>query len=176
MLNKNQKFWFYKDYAVFDAAGKVIGYNNELQYPGISLNHYSEFGYDEKGRLKEIREPYNEDDNYISPAWEVDFSGEITLDYREDNTLSSVNYGFYHFNHGTWDSSGKIRYDEKGRMIYREYYVTHGRHYCIYLYDGESTRPRAVIEFCQGVTPGDEDDYFGPWAYGVLESPMLLFR
>jgi len=33
-------------------------------------------------------------------------------------------------------------------MTHGDYYITHGRHYYIYLYEGESDRPWACIGFC----------------------------
>ena len=183
LLNRNQKFWFYKDFAVFDKTGKVTRYDGELQFKSRFSGILNDFLYDEKGRLKEIQEKSTEENKpgwwlpeYDYPPWEEVLSTDITFGYREDDTLSELNYNFFYGTHATTDFSGKIRYDEKGRMIYREYYITHGRHYCVYLYDGESARPFVVIEFCNGAGYGDEDDYFGTWAYGVMESPMLLFK
>ena len=55
-------------------------------------------------------------------------------------------------------------YDEQGRLVYRHYYITHGYHYRVYLYNGEETRPWAWMEFCtQALSSPDEETgvYYG---------------
>ena len=155
VLNRNQKFWFYRDFAVFDAKGKVAGINDDTEF---NYNHFKEFLYDENGRLKEIREHFSEDEKITMPEFieldfSVDFSGTIRFDYRENDKLSATDYGYFYYNHPTYDFSGHIHYDEQGRMIYKNYYVTHGCHTDIYLYDGDSKRPWAYIEMCEGCNP-----------------------
>lgn len=60
--------------------------------------------------------------------------------------------------YGTFDSRGDIEYDEKGRMLSNEYYVTHGEHMDIYLYEEDSDMPWGVIRWCCSA-PGFEDIY-----------------
>ncbi|MCL1858730.1 MAG: hypothetical protein FWF92_05800 [Oscillospiraceae bacterium] len=154
VLNRNQKFWFYKDFYEFDATGKVSGIKDDTEF----YNRFNEFLYDENGRLKEIREHFSEEEkitmpDFIELDFSVDFSGTITLDYRENNKLKSADYGYFYYNHGTYDCSGDIQYDEQGRMLYRHYYITHGCHTHIYLYEGNSKRPWAYIQLCEGCNP-----------------------
>jgi len=148
IINRSQKFCFYKDFAVFDETGAVTGYNRDLSLDADNLTDYSnQFIYDEKGRLTAIYD-------------ELTFSSEITLEYRDNDKLKELNYNFFGDNHGTADQSGKIYYDELGRITYRSYYMTHGDHTCIYLYAGESKRPWACIEWCGMSQSGiDNIDY-----------------
>jgi len=178
ILNRNQKFWFYKDLTVFDKTGKITRYNGDLQdSQKISQIHFNNFIYDEKNRLSEIHEEFTEEDKkFLSDDFGIEdfssiFSGKITLGYSENGKLILLNYGYHFANHGTWESSGEIYYDEQGRMIYRDYYITHGTHYCIYLYEGESKRPWAYIELCS--MPYTVQDNVG---YGGAETSVYLFQ
>jgi len=178
LLNRNQKFWFYKDHAFFDETEKITGYNCSLQNnAGLQENIMNEFVYDNNDRLKEVS---------------AKSSAKIKLKYRENDILNAVDYDFSSVNNATEDSIGKIRYDEQGRMVYRDYYVTHGCHSCIYLYEGESKRPWAYIEFCSQsyayenmndnnfainyeIDSEEEVDYGDYYGYGN-EVSVYLFR
>ena len=152
VLNRSNKFWLYKDLAVFDGT-RVIGYNG-LKNSGDSykkqpiVDHLmKEFIYDKNGKLKRIQEKFPEDwDEYDFDPGE--FCSEITLDYRSDDTLKMVDYSFGWGGYGTFDCTGKIYNDKLGRMMNMRYYVTHGAHYFFYLYEGESKRPWACIGLC----------------------------
>ena len=109
--------------------------------------------YDEAGRLQTIRE---ETDEPLSDGGDS-LSGEIAFAYRDDG-LDAVSYWFNPGSGSTADSSGTIAYDGQGRPQYKEYYVTHGTHYGVYLYKGSETRPWLCLEFCSQVMgPEDED-------------------
>ena len=74
-----------------------------------------------------------------------------------------MDYGFLYWGSST-DCSGAAAYDEQGRLVYRHYYITHGYHYRVYLYNGEETRPWAWMEFCtQALSSPDEETgvYYG---------------
>ncbi len=141
-LCRNQKIWFYKEQSQFDDSGKWIGYNgykNEydtkeyFKYPSSSSYNSSE--------LKKITEERQDCD---SNEFTKDSSGEMKLNYH-DGMLNSIDYWRSSSVHGTWDSSGKIYYDKKGRMIDNDYYVTSGGQDKIFLYQGESRMPWACI-------------------------------
>ena len=144
IINRNQKFWFYKNLAVFDNTGKMTEYDC-----------YKEILYDEKNRLKEMNEYLNDEYRDWLPECysSLTFSSFITLDYSDGDKLNKVNYWFLDALYGTADFSGRMNYDEQGRIIYRHFYMTHADHDCFYLYDGEAKRPWAYIEMCGGCNP-----------------------
>jgi hypothetical protein len=180
VLNRNQKFWLYSDFSVIDEMGTITGYSADFQVNNydfqrsqtvVSDGVFFEFVYDEKGGLAAIREEFLEEDDFDSFTSDI-----LTLDYHKNGKLRTAEYFFINFvfnqrNRGTWDSSGNIHYDEHGRMTYRSYYVTHGRHYVVYLYeDDDSNRPWAYIELCSMSYSGEE--HFG---YGN-ETSVYLFN
>lgn len=162
----NKRFWLEKEFAVIDETGRVTGYNADLydwqaEPPGVI---YNDFVYDDKGKLIAIYEELSEEDS--TDAGPRKFATDITLEYRDDNTLNTVDYGFYYMNYNTHnratgDSTGKIFYDAQGRIIYRTYYFTHGAHSCFYLYEGDSKRPWAYIESGGLAYPGDDSSEYG---------------
>ena len=162
-LCREQKAWFYKEQAEFDADGKFIQYNGSinledgkeyLPYPCTCI-------YDAKGRLEAIQEELQEEDIERDWGWwdeDIDYSGQIEFHYEGNNRLSTVEYFRSSYTHGTYDSSGTIYYDEKGRMLYNDHYVTHGGDSHIYLYDGDAGKPWACLNWCSFV-PGFESIY-----------------
>ena len=170
VLNRNQKFWLYENAVVFNEEEKAIGFNSDIynkhdERP-IPEEFFLAFIYDEKDRLKFIHEEFLGEHGEAGLEFDV-----LSLEYHENGFLKSVEYNFYpsfyfelpqnHRNRGTWDCSGIINYDEQGRMIYRDYYITHGRHYCVYLYKEESKRPWAYIEFCSNSYSGENNYGYG---------------
>ncbi len=179
VLSRNNKFWFYADAAEFNESGSLAGYDGDMfrpeewkspyDHPNRYLyeNHYSNFYYDTANRLEKIQEPLHAEDLESS----YDYSGQCTLTYHENGSLSTAKYWCCPNTHGTWDSEGTIYYDEDGRMIYRNYYHTHGSHSCVYLYEGEFRRPWAYIEF-GGMAASGEDNYeYGMDIYVYLYLP-----
>ena len=162
-LCREQKTWFYKEQAEFDADGKFVRYNGSinledgkeyLSYPCICI-------YDAQGRLEAIQEELQEYDIEMEWGWwdeDIDYSGQIEFRYEENGQISTVEYFRSSYTHGTYDSSGTIYYDEKGRMIYNDHYVTHGGDSHIYLYDGDANKPWACLNWCSFV-PGFESVY-----------------
>ena len=155
VLNRSNKFWLYKDLAVF-AGTRVTRYDGletgrtSYKKEPFSGSDYlmKEFIYDKKGRLEKIQEKFPKDyleEHGYDPG---ELRSEITLDYRNDDTLKMLDYSFSWSGYGTYDCTGEIYYDKLERMEYMHYYVTHGRHHRFFLYEGESARPWAFISFC----------------------------
>lgn len=162
-LIRNQKTWFYKEQAQFDADGRFISYidKDDTEYTGEYFPYSCRTVYDTNGRLKAIQEELQEEDKEKEWGWwddSIDYSGQTVFDYYEDGALKSAEYIRSSYTHGTTDSSGNIIYDKKGRMIYNEYYVTHGGHASIYLYEEDSDMPWCVLRWCS-YAPGFENAY-----------------
>lgn len=163
VLCRNQKTWFYKEQSQFDQDGNFIRYNGKinqedwkeyLPYPCNSI-------YGADGRLKAIREELQESDIESDWGWwdeSLDYSGQLEFSYHDNGSIKTVDYIRSSALHGTTDSSGVIEYDEKGRMIYNDYYITHGGHINIYLYEEDSERPWACFYWCSYL-PGFENIY-----------------
>ncbi|QIB68797.1 hypothetical protein Ami103574_05445 [Aminipila butyrica] len=135
ILNINQKFWLYKDYAEFDNTGKWTGYADDI-YNNNDSGYDFACSYDAKGNLVKISGEMNGKPNVLN---------EVNIDYQKNGFLDTVVYTRPDIIYGTTDSSGEIHYDDKGRMIYQENYITHGNQYAVYLYRGEDKRPWASI-------------------------------
>ncbi len=154
VLNRNNKFWLYKDGTEIDESGIVQKYSREIYYGG---EYEADIlcTYNEEGQLQAFLEQLSDFD--IEMECDEEYSGEVLFRYKDDKNLELIDYRFCTFSHGTWDSSGEIYFDEQNRMVYRECYITHGRHYWVYLYEGEETRPRAIIYICNQPYSWEED-------------------
>ncbi|WP_324823951.1 hypothetical protein [Sinanaerobacter sp. ZZT-01] len=150
VLNINQKFWIYKDNAEFDNAGKWTGYSADM-YKNHNSGYTFTCSYDTKGNLVKI----------IGETDKSDLLNEINLVYQKAGLLSTVDYTRPDTVYGTADSSGQIHYDENGRMIYKENYITHGTQYVFYLYNDEDKRPWICIQLDSAIQGHitDEVDY-----------------
>ena len=162
-LIRNQKMWFYKEQAQFDANGRFISYigQNDTEYTREFFPYPCRTVYDTDDRLKAIQEELQEEDTEKDWGWwddRIDYSGQIAFDYYEDGTIKSADYVRSSYTHGTTDSSGTIVYDKKGRMIYNDYYITHGNDAGIYLYEEDSDMPWCVLCWCS-FAPGFETAY-----------------
>ena len=69
------------------------------------------------------------------------------------------------------DIYNDFAYDEKGRMIYKSYYMTHGSHSCFYLYEGDSTKPWFYIDLGGTAQSGDDVSEYG-FGVSVYMSPV----
>lgn len=163
LLIRNQKTWFMRKAAGFDEEGKFIAYNEggDGVYQGEYLCGPCRMVYDGKGRITAIQEELQEED--LEEGWrsweeDIDFSGQIEIKYRDDGTVSSVEYFRPYYRYGTSDSSGVIEYDEQGRMLANEYYITHGSDINIYLYEDDGDMPWCMICWCSS-SPGFADIY-----------------
>lgn len=162
-LIRNQKMWFYKELAQFDADGSFVSYigQNDKTYTGEYFPYSCRTVYDADGRLEAIQEELQEYDIERGWGWwddSIDYSGQITFDYYEDGTLKNADYFRSSYTHGTTDSSGNIVYDQKGRMIYNNYYITHGGDASIYVYEEASNMPWCELHWCS-FAPGFEAAY-----------------
>lgn len=164
-LIRNQKMWFYKELVQFDADGRFFSYigqsDEEYEYAREYFPYSCRTVYGIDGRLKAIQEELQEYDIEMGWGWwddSIDYSGQISFDYYEDGTIKSADYIRSSYTHGTTDSNGNITYDQKGRMIYNDYYVTHGGDASIYVYEEDSDMPWCVLCWCS-YAPGFEAAY-----------------
>lgn len=153
VLIRNQKTWFYKEQAEFDEQGKFIAYRGSIddERGGEYLYYPCRTKYDADGRLHAIQEEQQEYDIEEGWGWRdenIDYSGQIEFSYDKNGTIKHVDYLRSFYTHGTTDSSGVIEYDEKGRMIYNNYYITHGSDAGIFLYEKDSAMPWCVFHWC----------------------------
>ena len=156
ILNRPHRFCLYKEKMEFDETGQWQGYDG-----GFHAGNRASCLYDGTGQLQTIREESAE----LAMDGGSPVTGEIDFGYQNDR-LDTVCYWFDHRGGSTDDSSGVIAYDGQGRPQNKEYYVTHGAHYCVYLYEGAETRPWLCLEFCsQAVGPQDEDGVYAGCAF-----------
>ena len=78
--------------------------------------------------------------------------------YDGEGNINSIEYLRSSYSHGTSDSTGRILYDDKGRMVYNGFYITHGGDAGIFLYEGDSRMPWCVLRWCSYL-PGFEEAY-----------------
>ena len=160
-LIRNQKMWFYKEQAQFDAEGKFCSYASKESDDSEYFPYPCRTVYNTDGRLQAIQEELQEEDIEREWGWwddDIDYSGQIAFEYDTDGTIRHAEYVRSSYTHGTTDSSGTIDYDENGRMIENDYYITHGGHTDIFLYEGDSTMPFCVFHWCS-FAPGFENIY-----------------
>ncbi|MDR0287385.1 MAG: hypothetical protein LBI03_06760 [Clostridiales bacterium] len=135
-LFSNQKFWIFNDLAQFDDSGKWTGCSGNI-YGNINNTDVNTCFYNDNGTLNKIESVPAAGTNYDSP-------GEIELTYNNNN-LISAKYNRIYYGMDNTDSRGTIHYDENGRMIFMDAYVTHGSLYDFYLYNGKEQQPWAHI-------------------------------
>lgn len=162
-LCRNQKTWFYKEQAQFDETGNLIGYQgfSNQQDSREYISFPSTCIYSTSGRLEAVQEELLEDNTEKEEAlWDEngDSLGKMEFHYNENGIIEVVDYFRPPNVYGTTDSSGTIKYDNKGRMIYNEYYITHGSHINVYLYEEDTQRPWACFYWCS-YAPGFEKIY-----------------
>ncbi|WP_310603181.1 hypothetical protein [Anaerosporobacter sp.] len=162
-LCRNHKFSLYKKDAQFDEAGNLIAYEGSVANNGwrTYLSKPSKCVFGEEGRLVALQESMLAED--IERGWgswdeTIDYSGQIEFNYQKNGNIEKVEYVCSSWTHGTTDPTGRIYYDDKGRMISNDYYVTHGGHVNIFLYEGEEERPWACFYWCS-YGNGFEDIY-----------------
>lgn len=152
-LCREQKFWLYKELSEFDENENFIAYAGSSEYYDWKeyLPEPSICVYGEDGRFEALQEIMLEEDIERGWGWwdeTVDYSGQIKFNYRDNGKVESVEYFRSSYSHGTYDSSGELYYDDDGRMISNEHYVTHGHHINILLYEEGVDRPWACLYWC----------------------------
>ncbi len=162
LLLRNQKTWFYKEFSAFDEAGRFLSYkgSGEENGKGEYLCYPCWTVHDETGRLKLIREELQQCDREKWGWWDegIDYSGQMEIFYDGEGNINSIEYLRSSYSHGTSDSTGRILYDDKGRMVYNSFYITHGGDAWIFLYEGDSDMPWCVLRWCSYL-PGFEEAY-----------------
>ncbi len=158
MLNRNQKLWLYKDYIEFSDLGKIIGYKGDI-FNLDDNNDYLAFNYNDTDIITNITGKLTNDD-YFNEIENDDFlSSPVNIDFCYKNKLlESFSYNRPSTFYGTTDSTGEVLYDDKGRMVYNEYYITHGSVYCFYFYKNNEKRPWASVTFDSMAYSGWEEN------------------
>ncbi len=149
VLFRSQKFWLYEKMATLK-SGKWIGYNTDIYEPN-RLNSLNVCSFDKSGKLDKIEGRLSQSDieEYLDKETLTEFKdsdkSEIKLSYQDNGNLDTINYYRSQWVYGTYGDEGEIHYDEEGRMIYEDAYVTHGTFYNYYLYNGDEKKPWACI-------------------------------
>ena len=122
---------------------------------------YSEtYKYTEDGRLSSY-----EADGYLmyegGVYWEVELLS-MSWVYRNDGTLFCKDYSHNDKLFSTTESTQRSYYDELGRLVYRNSYITHGSYYYYYTYEDEGDKPAYCLEL---------DDNMG-----ILLPKMVVFH
>lgn len=150
VLFRSQKFWFYEKMAKLDKSGKWIGYNADIYEPD-RLNSLNVCSYDKSGKLEKIEGRLSQSDieKFLDEKTLTEFKdadkSEIKLSYQDNGNLDTITYYHSQWVYGTYGDEGEIHYDERGRMIYEDAYVTHGSFYNYYLYNGDEKKPWVCI-------------------------------
>lgn len=163
-LCRNQKTWFYEKDLESDKAGSVKAVSNDNTNIKSYFWYPCYFSYRPDGKLKEIQEEIPEDrfDEEFLDIRE-DYFGGMEFEYDENGILKKVDYHHSSYFYGTGDMGGTIDFDEQGRMVHSNYYITSGRHDNFYFYLEDEKRPWAVIDWCYGIwsvdvyTPAEEE-------------------
>lgn len=177
VLFRSQKFWLYEKMATFDKSGKWIGYNTDIYEPD-RLNSLNVCSYDKSGKLEKIEGRLSQSDieEYLDKENLTEFKdadrSEIKLSYQDNGNLDTVTYYRSQWVYGTYGDEGEIHYDEEGRMIYEDAYVTHGSFYNYYLYNGDEKKPWACIYLDSMPYSGSEKDGI-EYEYGQYYSIYL---
>ncbi len=164
VLCRGRKFWFDEGQSEFDESGRFIRYHgldasdSGTTHEGLDRAGYYTYPctcfYNGQGRLEKIEEDLLSDDE----EREMQNSGQVEFQYDVNGIVKEAVYQRSSWTQGTTDSIGEIEYDEKGRMIYNRYYITHGRHTEIFVYEEGANRPWACFRWCS-FAPGFVDVY-----------------
>ena len=80
-----------------------------------------------------------------------DFLVSIDWIYRSDGTLYRKYYYHNPRVYGTSGQSQETRYDELGRPVYSDEYITHGSIEYYYIYDGDNMQPKCCLSLDQNM-------------------------
>lgn len=167
VMCRGRKFWFDEGQSEFDESGRFIRYHGLsasdsgtrlIAHEGMASEGYYTYPctcfYNGQGRLDKIEEDLLPDDEEKG----MQNSGQVEFQYDVNGIVKEAVYQRSSWTQGTTDSSGEIEYDEKGRMIYNSYYITHGGHTEIFVYEEDADRPWACLRWCS-FAPGFIDVY-----------------
>ncbi|MCH4887395.1 hypothetical protein EZV73_07425 [Acidaminobacter sp. JC074] len=180
ILNRNEKFWFYKERMHQSEDGRPIDYVGDVFY--INQNEAFEankdqltFYYNQQNQLESIRgslvnkdfyKDKNEKETYDSMA-------KIDLNYSSSGYIDYIKYSLPALIYGSYDSMGEIFCDDTGRMIYNSYYVTHGSVEEFYFYKESEDKPFICLMFDSMPITGEDKDGL-TYMYGNY-SEMYMF-
>ncbi len=176
VLCRGQKFCFDEGRSEVDEAGRFIRYqalcgaDDEEEAAALSgaselyalkggtdimegfYDYPCTLFYNQKGKLERIEEDLLPDDEEKGR----EDSGQAEFRYDHKGVVKEAVYQRSSWTQGTTDSSGMIEYDEQGRMIYNSYYITHGGHKDLFVYEEGAARPWARLRWCS-FAPGFPD-------------------
>lgn len=147
VLNRGQKLWLVEDLIEFNKNGQISTYsgdifntrnNRVLDNIGEKINFY----YENNLLTKIVGDQLSD---YLNNIEYSDYNNELRLNldikYSDHNIINKVKYQRSTLIYGTFDSNGVALYDDFGRLVYTDSYITHGRLYNYYLYSGDNKRP-----------------------------------
>lgn len=168
-LNRNQKLWLYKDYIETDNTGNITGYNGDPFYR-TDCDDYLVFNYNDNDEVVQINGLLTDNESLSeNHTFSMDFN------YGENHLLNSITYSRSTRVYGTSDSIGDVLYDDEGRMVYNDFYVTHGSMYCFYFYKSNEIRPWAIITLDSMPYNGWEEDGI-VYMYGNYINTYLFLK
>lgn len=119
-----------------DVAEKVKDYTENAEYDDDGrISHF-----DAQGIVTEVG------DTTPSDIWRIDFT------YHENGQLQKIDYRHTTYLFGTYSSKLKSYFDEQGRLMYEDVYVTHGSMDYYYIYNGNGETPKycLLLDFMHG--------------------------
>ncbi len=131
------------------------------------LHIYQKDDFDETGRLTKYTKfenvfdvEYNENSQITEIYGEFeDIYGGMSEQYEKYNYKGDLLDKCEYYYNGTSGGSGVLAYDDQGRVIYNSTYITHGRVYKYYIYEGDSRRPKSIITYDSfGASGGEIED------------------
>lgn len=154
VLNRNDKFWFFEDRMIQTDDGEPIGYIGDISY----INQLEDFeankdelsfNYDVNDRLIDIIGTLNNEVYYgeENQSETYDSRLNIKIQYSRKDCIDNIQYSKPALIYGSYDSIGEVLYDDRGRMIYNSYYVTHGSIEQFYFYRKNEVNPFICIKF-----------------------------
>ncbi len=157
--------------------------NYKFQQWDKYIHYYYEENFDEYGRLvalgkgdTQFEVEYNEENRIARlDRMAKDLYGEPSEQYEDFIYESGKLVQSEYFYHGSTDGSGLVIYDNMGRVIYNSYYITHGRVYNFYLYEGDSRRPDGIVSYDTFSMNGSEVDSVA-YSYGSSYAYLYMFK
>ena len=118
------------EYAEYEPAedDEILNFQENYEYDDAGRMT----GYQARGAITWLQE--YEDDRII----------EIEFLYREDGSLECKKEWYNAFVFGTSGSLKESYYDEYGRILYTDSYITHGSYECYYIYDTDENESNVM--------------------------------